>query len=248
MSTILAFEASGEQCSVSLSVNHKTQTLVSHQPRAHATHLLPFTEQLLAEHQYTLSDVDAIACATGPGSFTGLRIALSVAQGLAYASDKPVISVNSLAAMTVPLKESQAALVLPLVDARMDEVYWGAYGLDGQSRIEQKALMGARAGFEDALNALLHNLTVNASQVLATGQAWHSIDYAKNAAQALGIRLAPEDTRDKVSAAYVVSLAQVAWEKGDYVSPQAVDLYYCRDSIAWNKRTRIRESSSLVGH
>ncbi len=242
MSTILAFEASGEKCSVSLSMNHETKTLVSDQPRAHATHLLPFTEQLLAEHQCVLADVDAIACAIGPGSFTGLRIALSVAQGLAYASDKPVIAVNSLAAMTVPVKESAAALVLPLVDARMDEVYWGAYSLEGQSCIEKNALMGTREGFERELQALLERLAVDASHVLATGQAWQSIDYAKSAAQVLGVHLAEEDTQDEVSAAYVASLAQAAWRKGDYVSPQKVDLYYCRDSIAWNKRTRIRAS------
>lgn len=240
MTTILAFEASGEQCSVTLSINDQMNTLMSDQPRAHASHLLPFTEQLLAQAHITLSDVDAIACAVGPGSFTGLRIALSVAQGLAYASDKPIISINSLAAMSASLSVTDSHIIVPLVDARMDEVYWGAYDTQSQSLGSAEAYIGSRNSFEAELKALLASINDQGLKILAVGKAWQTIDFAQAAANALAIDLAPTLNGDEASSAYVAALAINEWNKGHSISPQNADLYYCRDSVAWNKRTRIR--------
>lgn len=242
MTTILAFEASGEQCSVSLSVNDQVKTITSDQPRAHASHLLPFTQQLLAQAQITLPDVDAIACAVGPGSFTGLRIALSVAQGLAYASDKPIISINSLAAMSASLSVTGNSIILPLVDARMDEVYWGAFNNHYQSLGNAEAYIGSRDSFEEELKTQLRSINDQGSTILAVGKAWQTIDFAKAAAKAFAIDLTPTLNSQEASAAYVVALAMNEWNKGHYISPQEADLYYCRDSVAWNKRTRIRSS------
>lgn len=251
MAIILAFEASGEQCSVSLSVNGKISTLMSHQPRAHAEHLLPFTQELLAKNARVLADVDAIACAVGPGSFTGLRIALSVAQGLAYASDKPIIPVNSLAAMAVPFMAASfniktsahnspaPQLVLPMVDARMDEVYWSVINPNDKPLRQDQAFIGTRDAFKLNIQSALVNANVQAADVLAIGNAWHTIDFAKEAATELGIDVATS-CEAEASAQHVVTLAQSLWENKQALQPQAVDLHYCRDTIAWNKRTRIR--------
>lgn len=242
MSTILAFEASGEQCSVSLKINDEVNTLVSHEARAHAAHLLPFTEQVLAQSQLALADIDAIACAVGPGSFTGLRIALSVAQGLAYASDKPIIPINSLAAMTVPFHQVDKALLLPLVDARMDEVYWGGYTLNGYCALANDANIGSRSSFYENLKTTLEAAKIEPANVLAVGRAWGNIDFAQAAGKSLGLDFIVDELANESSSAYVADLAQVAWNEGHYLPPQKVDLYYCRDSIAWNKRKRIRAS------
>ena len=239
MTTILAFEASGEQCSVSLSIDDQVSTLTSHQPRSHASHLLPFTEQLLAQGQIALTNIDAIACAVGPGSFTGLRIALSVAQGLAYASDKPIIAINSLAAMSARIKAQSNEVLIPLIDARMDEVYWGVYNADNQA-IGQEAYIGSRDSFEEDLKKRLANMTEKNSKIIATGRAWQTIDFAKTAANTLAIDVIPTLDEQEISAAQVVTLAIKQWNKGLWAAPQNVDLSYCRDSVAWNKRTRIR--------
>ena len=98
--------------------------------------ILPMIDTLLKDHQLSLAELDALAFGCGPGSFTGVRIATSVAQGLGFATPLPLISVSSLAAL------AQSAFLdlgwkklLVAVDARMQEIYWGMYQINEEGRL-----------------------------------------------------------------------------------------------------------------
>lgn len=128
---LLAIDTSTECASVALIVNGDLRSEEQGAQRQHARLLLPMIEGLLAEAEISLNQVDAIVYGRGPGSFTGLRIACSVAKGLAYAHDLPLFPVSSLAAIAneaMQEKEKMAdAAVLAMIDARMNQVYWACF-------------------------------------------------------------------------------------------------------------------------
>ncbi len=140
MPTILAIDTSTDACSVALMIDENTVTESSViAPREHTQRILPMVANLLKEQGVKLKDVDAIGFGCGPGSFTGLRICISVAQGLVYGADIPLIPISNLYAMaqgvlrlslergSVAQTDESDALVIPIFDARMNEVYWSAY-------------------------------------------------------------------------------------------------------------------------
>lgn len=128
MVVILALDTSTEACSCALSIDGSVQERLELQPRQHARLLLPMIRDLLAESGIGFAELDAIACGRGPGSFTGLRIAAGVTQGLAFAADLPVLPVSTLAALALDIHcRTGAPAVLALLDARIDEVYWGYF-------------------------------------------------------------------------------------------------------------------------
>lgn len=92
--------------------------------RLHSTSVLPMFDELLAEAQISLSDIDAVAFGRGPGMFTGIRIGAGIIQGIAYAADKPVIPVSSLRSLAAAVDADRVAVIQ---DARMSEVYFCAY-------------------------------------------------------------------------------------------------------------------------
>lgn len=125
---ILAIEAATRQCSVALCIDGETRERVHGEPRDHARHLLPFVDQLLAEAGLRLTDLDALAVGRGPGSFTGVRAAISAVQGLAYGSGLPVAVVSSLQVLAATAQRHTGRVrVLALLDARMEEVYCGCF-------------------------------------------------------------------------------------------------------------------------
>ncbi len=97
-------------------------------PRQHAALMLPMIESLLLEAGLTVKQLDAIAFGRGPGSFTGVRIAASMVQGIAFAAELPVVPVSTLAALALGgMRESNLPRVMAAMDARKDEIYWGCY-------------------------------------------------------------------------------------------------------------------------
>ncbi len=129
--SILAIDTATEACSAALSLDGQMIARYQFAPRQHTRLILPMVEEILAEAGVTLSSLDAIAFARGPGAFTGLRIAAAVTQGLAYAVNLPVIPVSTLAAMAwAAWRERGERQVLCAIDARMQEVYWAAYQVD----------------------------------------------------------------------------------------------------------------------
>ena len=118
-----AFETSSEWCSVAISVRGEIAALERRAGHRHSELALPMLEQLLADHGLSAAQLDAVAFGAGPGSFTGLRIACGLAQGLAVARGLPVIGISSLEAIA---QESGASRVVACIDARMREVYYAA--------------------------------------------------------------------------------------------------------------------------
>ncbi len=139
MPTILALDSSTEACSCALSVNGEIAETFELLPRLHTQHILPMIESLMAEHELQFNELDAIAVGAGPGSFTGLRIAAGVAQGIAFGADLPLVPVSTLAAMAHQnLINMGNGLnhILSCLDARINEVYWAVY-CAGENGIEQ---------------------------------------------------------------------------------------------------------------
>jgi len=125
-------------------------------PRAHAEKLLTLAEESLALAGVRLADLDGFAVSIGPGSFTGLRIGLSTAKGFAFATRKPVLAVPTLAALAYEAVRSELVgedeYIVPMIDARRDEVYIAIYRRSGQAATE---LSPARAIHLHEIPALL---------------------------------------------------------------------------------------------
>ncbi len=131
MPIILAIETSSEQASCALLRGETVISRVSEGVRTHSQSVLPMIQELLAEAGIALKDCDAIAFGSGPGSFTGVRTACGIAQGLAFGSNLPVVPVVTLDAMALACHQQQGAPeVLAVLDARMGEVYWAQYRFD----------------------------------------------------------------------------------------------------------------------
>lgn len=134
---ILAFDTSAAVCSVALQIGNEISFVHQHAPMQQAKLILPQIQSLLDAASLSIAELDAVAYGCGPGSFTGLRIASSIAQGLAYAAKLPVIPVSSLAvlAQTVFFEQNWRKLVV-ITDARMGEVYYGAYQIGAHDLAE----------------------------------------------------------------------------------------------------------------
>jgi tRNA threonylcarbamoyladenosine biosynthesis protein TsaB len=142
MALILNIETSSETCSVAVSKDGMvTAALQSSETKSHASILTVLIEKLLHDQAMSVSSMDAIAVSMGPGSYTGLRIGVSVAKGLCYGAGIPLIAVNTLQAMMNGLKielsgfESrftEEALFIPMLDARRLEVYLAIFSKDGK--------------------------------------------------------------------------------------------------------------------
>lgn len=215
---LLALDTSTEYCSVALWLDGVLRADVRHAGQSHTRMLLPMVDALLAGAGVGLRGLDAIAVGAGPGSFTGLRIACGVAQGMALAADLPIVPVGTLVALA---QASGAARALCVMDARMHEVYHAAYereaggwrALTGTGVCAPGALpvpagsgwVGCGSGFAVYGDALGERLTGRIAQVKADlfpsareiavlGAAALSRGEARDAAEAL-----PLYVRDKVA-------------------------------------------------
>ncbi len=133
--SLLAFETSTESCSVALLHGDDLIWRSQMAPRRHAELVLPMADELLAEAGIGKSQLDAIAVGRGPGAFTGVRLGVSLAQGLAFALDLPVVPVSSLAALAMQAPVDGPA-TLAVIDARMGEVYAACFSRDGQGLVQ----------------------------------------------------------------------------------------------------------------
>ena len=131
---ILAIETSSRACSAALSVDGLVTEKHEILDNQHTKYLLKFIDELISDSGTTKSDLTAIAVGNGPGSFTGLRLGMGVAQGLAYGLGVPLIPVSSLLNIAA---QSDQQYSLVAVDARMGEVYWQCFNRIEESRFEQ---------------------------------------------------------------------------------------------------------------
>jgi len=128
MLNVFSLDTSSDHCSVAMSLDGVGSSEVAFAPRKHAQLILPMIKTSLEKQKASLKDFNVIAFGCGPGSFTGLRIAAGIAQGLAYGSDLGVLPISNLRALALKAHyETHASRVLVAIDARMDEVYWGIF-------------------------------------------------------------------------------------------------------------------------
>lgn len=128
MAIILNIETSTKVCSVGLAINGIIKSVKeSHLANSHAELVTLFSEEVIKNAAYELTDIDAVSISMGPGSYTGLRIGVSTAKGFCYALDKPLIAINTLKAMAAGMIENEKTpkefLYCPMIDARRMEVY-----------------------------------------------------------------------------------------------------------------------------
>ena len=154
---LLAIETATESCSVALLNNDEVISVSEIAPRRHNEIILYMCEQILAQGQISLAQLDAIGYGRGPGAFTGVRLAASVTQGIALGQDLPVVPVSSLASLAQAAFESmQATHVLSCIDARMQEVYFAQYKLNdhkimqlvGEERVVPPNMINVRVNDE----------------------------------------------------------------------------------------------------
>ncbi len=232
---LLAFETATEACSVALWIDGQVLERFELAPRRHAELSLPWAGELLAEAGIAKSQLDGIAVGRGPGAFTGVRLAIALAQGIALALDRPVIPVSTLAALAEPLRrglsdesgsedDSGVRYVLAAIDARMGEVYSGAFALCGKSE-------SIRALGDEAVGA--------PGSVLLPDEAAHWLGVGTGFAAvegALAARLSSHFTAIDVSAlpraASIVRLAASAFTRGEAVDPDKVEPAYLRNNVA----------------
>ncbi|POT59286.1 tRNA (adenosine(37)-N6)-threonylcarbamoyltransferase complex dimerization subunit type 1 TsaB [Citrobacter amalonaticus] len=128
---ILAIDTATEACSVALWNDGTINAHFELCPREHTQRILPMVQAILSTGGVTLTDINALAYGRGPGSFTGVRIGIGIAQGLALGAELPMIGVSTLATMAQGAwRKTGATRVLAAIDARMGEVYWAEYQRD----------------------------------------------------------------------------------------------------------------------
>jgi tRNA threonylcarbamoyladenosine biosynthesis protein TsaB len=123
---LLAIDTATETCSVALLLDDRIIERATETQRGHADLILPMVDAVLAEAGLTLRQLDGLAYGRGPGAFTGVRIAVGVAQGLAYGAQLLTVGVSDLAAVAQQFA-TPGARILVCMDARMNEVYWGRF-------------------------------------------------------------------------------------------------------------------------
>ena len=130
---ILAFESSAKAASVALMQDGVLLAeSFQNNGKTHSATLMPMAQQVLSDCGLTAAELDAVAVAKGPGSFTGVRIGVAAAKGLAWGAEKPVCGVSTLEAMATQLS-MQAGIICPVMDARRSQVYNALFQSDGKT-------------------------------------------------------------------------------------------------------------------
>lgn len=232
MSRILAFDTSAEVCSVCLLDGEKQYLEVEQAPRKQAQLLLPMIQQVLQEANLKLSDLDALAFGRGPGSFTGLRIAAGVAQGLSFGADLPVYAESNLKAMARQCaeKDPNVERCLAVFDARMDQVYAGVFSVSsGEIQALGEEVVCAP---EDLYERLGIELT-DGKRISAIGS---GLVMRQRFAEPLQRLIFQVDELATPSAEDIAYLALKRLESGEQgIASTAIQPAYVRNEVTWKK-------------
>jgi tRNA threonylcarbamoyladenosine biosynthesis protein TsaB len=226
--TLLAIDAAGERCSLALVHAAGSECCTGAPGQTHLEHVMPMVEQLFARCSLRPRDCDAFAFASGPGSFTGLRVACTIVQGLALGAGRPVIAVGHLDALlragldagpgtAAGGAAAPLARALVLLDARMEQAYWAVH----EKRDSAWASLAAPAvgGRDELLRAI---------------EQWQPDFCAGDAAWILRyIGAVDVPVRDvAVEAGVVARLAQERFARGALLAPERAVPMYVRDRVA----------------
>jgi tRNA threonylcarbamoyladenosine biosynthesis protein TsaB len=229
MPILLAIETSSELASCALLVGTTVTTRESSGVRTHSQQVLPMVQDLLQGAGIALADVDAIAFGAGPGSFTGVRTACGITQGLAFGANLPVLPLITLDAMALACREHSGANdILVLLDARMGEVYWAQYRYaDGWQTVVAPAL----AAPEAVAPVPVAGLVACGNGLTAYPAAFADSAFAAVAPAGALADIAPH-------ARELVRLGAVALAAGQAVDAAAAQPLYLRNKIAYTSAER----------
>lgn len=227
---LLALETSSRLLSVALWRDGVILERCEDLPNAGSERLLPWVAQLMAEGGLDLHDLDALAYGAGPGGFVGLRLACSVAQGLAFGLDVPLLGIGSLEALAL---ESGAGRVYACIDARMNEVYVGAFEmLDGEPRPVRAVSVHAPAAVP-----------------LPPGDGWLGVGdgfaaHGDALRERLGDALADVRAGLWPTAVAVARLAAPRLQRGEGLDAAQAAPLYVRDKVAFTTAERLARGGS----
>ena len=222
---LLAIDTSSVACSVALQVDSAVLERHAEQAKEHTRLLVPMIRELLHEAGLQASELDAIVLGNGPGSFIGMRIAASVAQGLSHGGGTPIAPVSSLAAVAAEVfAATDAAEVVVTQDAHMNEVYLGAFrrGVDGLP----VAMFDERLHTQTPIDELDEG---GADRRIAAGFGWQRYP---------ALLAANEDRIGNTSdvlyphARFLLPLGGAVLEGGGAIAPQDIAPAYLRSKVA----------------
>ena len=220
---ILAFDASTEALSLVLNYNGQVFHHFEECPQQHSQKILPLVDELLAKANCKLTDLDVIGFGQGPGSFTGVRISVSIAQGLAYACKLPLVGVSTLQMMAQQAYQQTGEVsVFSAIDARMGEIYFAHYMLNDSGIM-------TLVGDETVLQPTLLNL--HDRQGMAVGTGWQTYPQAidKNAQISINSDITLPD------AGFMLATVSHEFTHKRTVSATQAQPKYVRDTVTWKK-------------
>jgi tRNA threonylcarbamoyladenosine biosynthesis protein TsaB len=224
---VLALDTATEACTVALLTDQGLTDRFLEVGRGHAEQILAMVDGVLAEAGVSLAMLDGIAAGVGPGAFTGVRISVAVAQGLAFGAGLPVIPVTSLEALALCAIGEGADRVLACLDARMGEVYWGCFAAD-----PVHALI--------ALSAL--EVGAAAAVKLPGAGGYRGIGRGFAAYPELGalpgVELDPRDSRALPRAREMARLGAIRLRTGQGIDPADLEPRYVRNQVALTEAER----------
>lgn len=219
---LLAVETSTEACSVALFIDGLVKEKFVVAPRKHAKLILPMLDSLLSDAQLKPQQLDAIALGRGPGSFTGVRVAASVVQGIAFGADLPVVLVSTLAAMAQNyFKKFTTDCVYTALDARMGEIFWAVY---------QKNTQGFAELIGDELVTLAEKIVLPKNQGIGLGSAWAV--YQQQLTQRLGALVLSFESNHLPKASAIAELGAIGFKNNQAVAVEFAMPIYLRDKVA----------------
>lgn len=219
---LLAIETATEACSVALIHGEQLIARSEIAPRRHTELVLPMADELLAEAGIGRHALNMIAVGRGPGAFTGVRLGVSLAQGMALGLDLPVITISSLAALALEAPEEEDTAILAVIDARMGEIYAACYRRDGNGGLI--ALDEERICTADSLQL------PKASAWQVVGSGWAT--YATVLCGRLTGTLRSADGMRYPQAAHVAELAMREFKAGRVPAAELALPVYLRDKVA----------------
>lgn len=222
---ILGFDTSTEACSVGLYYNDNITSRTELTPRRHTECVLPWSEQLLEQAGCNKHELDAIAVGIGPGAFTGVRLAVSIAQGMALGLNIPVVAVSTLACIAQACRHDGPIAVL--IDARMDECYVGFYQ-------KKEGLVHAIA--PEQLLAPENIQLPFAENWIGVGSGFAS--YANRIPSAVQSQMRCIDGNALPQAEALLYIAIAAFSAGKACAPEMIEPSYLRDRVALTIKER----------
>ena len=226
--TILSLDSSTEACSIALlTEDGKVHQRFMLAPREHTQKILPTIDEVVKEAGLNLADIDAIVYGQGPGSFTGVRIGISIAQGLAFGLDIKMVGVSTLQAMAQQALDTNGTQsVYAAIDARMGEVYFAHYRNEAGFMVLQDKEVVIKP--EDLIAAFANNDIVDSSVLAGTGwEAYPTLqEYFANCV--LSDIIYP-------NAANMLKAGKLLIERNGAVEPELAVPVYLRDTVTWKK-------------